>query len=206
MFGIGFARSTDPEAAKDRDAAERALLVNRDLGGTFEEIAHRTFARSRGGMRVDDPVAECGTADSAFEDSGRAVVDTMLQSRNGASAQVVTQEIMVVDAPEAATPVVDAIVGTARSCANAAMRKGAGMPVTLSLSPSVAPQVGDRAAAFSGSAGANGVSVAVDILIAQQGRAIVLIMTADTTGSFRDTRLESAMRTTLARLAPTFGN
>jgi hypothetical protein len=207
VAGVGFARGIDPEAAKDRDAAERALLVNSDLGGSFREVAHRTFARSRGGIRVDGDIAECGAADSAFENDGRAVVDSVLQSQTGASLQLVTEEIMVVDAPQSATPVVDAIVGTARLCLDAAMRKGAGgRPLSVSLSPSIPPDLGDRAAGFSGSAGANGAALALDVLIVQQGRAIVLIMTADTTGSFHGARLESAVRRVLSRLGPTFGN
>jgi len=207
VLGIGYARGTDQEAARDRDAAEQALLVNGDLGGTFQEVAHRTFARSRGGLRVDDDVAECGAADSTFEDNGRAVVDSVLQSRRGASMQVIVEEIVVVDSVQAAGPVFDAIAGTARTCVDAAMRKGAGgVSLAVSLSLNAPPDLGDRASEFSGSAGANGVTIPIDILTVQQGRAIVLLMTLDTTGSFSGPRLESAMLASLTRLSPTFGN
>ena len=206
VFGIGFARGTDPEAAKDRDSAERGLLVNADLGGTFSEIAHRSFARSRGGIRVEDDVAECGAADAAFENRGRAVVDSVLQSRAGASIQVLSQEIMVVDSPSNAGPVFDAVAGTARTCVDAALRKAAGVPISVNLSVKDAPSLGDRASEFSGVAGGSSVAVPINLLVVQQGRAIVLLMAFDTTGSFSGPRLESAMLASLSRLAPIFGN
>src|SRR5439155_1596510 len=76
--GLLVARGVDPGAAKDRDAAEAALLTNSDLGGTFSETAHRTSARSRGGLRVEGDLAECGAPNGAFEKSGQAVVEAVL--------------------------------------------------------------------------------------------------------------------------------
>lgn len=203
-IGLLFGRSTDPGAAQDRDAAEKALLTNSDLGGTFREVGHRTFARSRAGMRVDEDIAECGAADSAFEKDGQAVVDSVLQSQNGLAAQVLAEEVMVVGSADSATPVVDSMVGTLRSCVSAGLSKGAGRAVDLQLSASPAPDLGNRVAAFDGSASLNGVTLSVDILIVQQGRAIVLLMGFDTTGSFSST-LESSMRTVTGRLASRFG-
>ena len=200
------ARGTDPAAAKDRDAANTALLTNSDLGGTFHETAHRSFARSRAGIRVEDAIAECGAADNVFEKDGQAVVDSILQSQNGVSAQVIAEEVLIVGSPPSATPVLDAIVGTLRSCVRAGLAKSQStVGIQLQLSPSPAPDIGDRAAAFAGSAGFGGGSAAIGILIVQQGRAIAFLMAFDSTGNLQGARLESSMHTLLGRLAPTFG-
>ena len=205
-IGIVFARSTDPAAARDRDAAEQALLVNTDLGGTFHEVLHRAAARSRGGLHVEQDVSECSAAGDAFENHGQAVVDSILQSQSGVSAQMVAEEVAVVDSAAAATPVMDSIVGTARACVNAAMRKGAGsVNIAVELAPSPAPSLGDRAAAFTGTAGARGVALALSIVVVQQGRAIVLLMTLDSTGSLSGQRVDSLTQKLLTRLEPHFG-
>ena len=205
-FGLVFARGTDPGAAKDRDAAEKTLLTNGDLGGTFREVAHRAFARSRAGIRIEDDIAECGATDSAFAKDGQAGVDSILQSQTSTSVQVVAQEVLVVGSPDSATPVLDALVGTARSCVSAALHKSAGgTAISLQLAASPAPALGDRAVAFDGSAAIGRAALGIDILAVQQGRAIGLLMTFDTTGSFHGPKLESAMRTLLDRLAPVFG-
>ena len=205
-IGFMYERGTDPAAASDRDAANAALLTNSDLGGTFKEVQHRTVARSRGGLRVEDEVAECGAADSEFEKHGEAVVDSILQSQNGISVQVIAEEVDVVDSADAATPVLDAVVGTARTCVDAALRKGAGsVALDVQLLPSPAPTLGDRAGAFHGSVGAGRAALAINILVVQQGRAIVLLMAFDTTGSLQGPRLESMMHTLLTRLEPRFG-
>lgn len=206
VIGVVYARGTDPAAAKDRDAARGALLTGGDLGGVFHEVLHRSAARSRAGIRVEDEVAECGAADSAFEQHGQAVVDSILQSQNGIAVQVLAEEVLAVDSTDSATPVVDAIVGTARSCVDAALHKSQrAVPVSLQLEPSPAPVVGDRAAAFEGTVGIGPVGMQVDILIAQQGRAIVLLMSFDTTATFTGKRLQSEMQTLLGRLEPRFG-
>jgi len=208
LIGVGLvmARGTDPAAAKDRDAANTALLTNSDLGGTFHETAHRSFARSRAGIRVEDAIAECGAADNVFEKDGQAVVDSILQSQNGVSAQVIAEEVLIVGSPPSATPVLDAIVGTLRSCVRAGLAKSQStVGIQLQLSPSPAPDIGDRAAAFAGSAGFGGGSAAIGILIVQQGRAIAFLMAFDSTGNLQGARLESSMHTLLGRLAPTFG-
>ncbi len=88
---IVFVRGPDPHAVADRDAAEKALLTNGDLGGAFAEVEHRSFARSRGGVRVEGGLAECAPSDSALEHDGQAVVDSVLQSRTGLSAQIVAE-------------------------------------------------------------------------------------------------------------------
>ena len=205
-IGIVFARGTDPGAGKDRDAAERALLVNTDLGGSFREVLHRAAARSRAGLHVEEDVSECSAAGDAFENHGQAVVDSILQSQSGHSAQMVAEEVAVVDSPTAATPVMDSIVGTARLCVDAAMRKGAGgVAIHVDLAPSPAPALGDRAAAFAGTAGANGVALSLSIVVVQQGRAIVLLMTLDSTGSLAGPRVEPLMQKLLTRLEPHFG-
>ena len=206
LIGIALvvARGTDPGAAHDRDAAEKALLTNSELGGTFHETAHRAFARSRSGIRVEDAVAECASADAVFEKNGQAVVDSILQSQSGGSAQAVIEEVMIVKSAADATPVMDAIVGTARSCAAAALHQAAGSSITLQLTPTTAPELGDRAYAFAGTAGNGVAAAAYDVLIVQQGRAIVLVSAFDTTGSFGQ-RLAGLTDTVLAHLLPTFG-
>ena len=206
LIGIALvvARGTDPGAAHDRDAAEKALLTNTDLGGTFHETAHRAFARSRSGIRVEDAVAECASADAVFEKNGQAVVDSILQSQSGRSVQAVIEEVMIVKSAADATPVTDAIVGTARSCAAAALRRAAGSGVTLQLAPATPVELGDRAYAFDGTAGNGVAAAAYSVLIVQQGRAIVLVSVFDTTGTFSQ-RLPGLADTLLAHLLPTFG-
>lgn len=207
--GLLFLRSADPRAEADRDAADQALLTNRDLGGTFVEVEHRTFARSRGGLRVVGGLAECAPADSVLERDGQAVVDSALQSQIGISAQVVAEEIIVMGSPESATPMVDSITGTARSCVAAAMEAGSsGAGFAVSLTPSEAPDIGDRAAAFQGSVGIPGgqLTAEIDVVIVQQGRAVVLLLAVDTTGSLHGERLTTLANTILMRLAPRFGS
>ena len=208
LLGVGgflFARSTDPAAARDRDAAENALLTNSDLGGTFHEVLHRAVARTRGGIRVDEDVNECAAAGDAFENHGVAVVDSLLQSQSGLSMQLVAEEVAVVETPDAATPVLDSIVGTTRECVQAAMQKGAGgVNIAVSLSAAPAPSLGDRAARFEGTAGAGAVGLSIDIVVVQQGRAIVMVMTVDTTGSLGGRSIESMTQTLLSRLQPHF--
>lgn len=203
--GVVFLRGTDPEAAADRDAAEAALLTNHDLGGTFSEIEHRTFARSRGGLRVEGAFEGCTGPNNVLEDDGQAVVDSTLQAQTGISLQVVSEEIIVMGSAASATPLVDAIAGTARSCLSAAVQETAPNAV-ISIAPAGAPDLGDRAVAYRGSMGVAGGQVAVEInfVIVQQGRAVVLLLAADTTGSFQN-RLESLANTTLIRLEPRFG-
>ncbi len=206
VVGVNYARGVDPEAAKDRDAAEAALVTSADLGGAFKEVGHRSFARSRGGVRVEGGLAECGAANGAFAQSGQAVVDSVLQAQSGLSAQVVAEEVLVVKSPAQATPVVDAIVGTARSCVAAGVRDGAGTRnVTVSLEAAPAPVLGDRAAAFDGAVGFQGASASVTILVVQQGRAVVVLLAADTTGTLQGKRLAALASTLLARLVPRFG-
>ena len=203
--GIFFLRATDPEAAADRDFADAALLTNHDLGGTFSEVEHRTFARSRGGLRVEGGFEGCTSANNVLEDDGQAVVDSTLQAQSGISIQVVAEEIIVMGSPASATPLVDAISGTARSCLSAAVRE-TGTNASISISPVGAPDLGDRAVAYRGSIGAPGGQVALDVnfVVVQQGRAVVMLLALDTTGSFQ-ARLESLANTTLMRLAPRFG-
>lgn len=203
-----FVRGPDPHAVADRDAAEKALLTSADLGGTFSEVEHRSFARSRGGVRVEGGLSECAPSDSALERDGQAVVDSVLQSRTGLSAQVVAEEVVVMGSPDSATPLVDAITNTARSCVTAAMKANPqGASIVLSLEPSEAPSVGDRASAFHGSMGVPGGQLAadVDIVVVQQGRAVVLLLTVDTTGSLHGSRITSMLNTLLIRLVPRFG-
>jgi hypothetical protein len=207
-IGIVFVRGADPHAVADRDAAEKALLTNADLGGTFSEVEHRSFARSRGGVRVQGGLAECAPSDSALEHDGQAVVDSVLQARTGLSAQVVAEEIVVMGSPESATPLVDAITNTARSCVAAALQANPqSSSIVVSLEPSEAPNVGDRASAFHGSMGIPGGQLAadVDIVVVQQGRAVVLLLTVDTTGSLHGSRITSMLNTMLIRLVPRFG-
>ena len=201
------ARGVDPGAAKDRDAAEAALLTNADLGGTFSETAHRTFARSRGGLRVEGDLAECGASNGAFEKSGQAVVDTVLTATNGITGgQVVSEEIMVVDSPSSATQIVDSIVDTAPVCVEAAVHKNPdSAALGVALSPAAAPALGDRAAAFEGSLGGGGRAAELDIVVVQQGRAILLIFTIDTTGSL-SRQIDELAGSTLTRLVPRFGS
>jgi len=205
--GIGFLRGEDPEAAADRDAAEAALLTNSDLGGTFSEVDHRTFARSRGGLRVDGGLSECTPADNALENDGQAVVDTVLQAQNGLALQVIAEEIIAMGSPESATPVVDAIASTARSCLSAAVQKSA-PDVVISISPAAAPAIGDRALAFHGSMGVPGGQIAgdVSVLIVQQGRAVVLVLAVDTTGTLQGERMAELANKSLIRLVPHFGS
>jgi hypothetical protein len=208
--GIVFLRSEDPHAVADRDEANKALLTNHDLGGTFAEVEHRTFARSRAGLRVSGGLAECAPTDAVLEKDGQAIVDSALQSRNGISAQVVAEEIIVMGSPESATPLVDSITSTARQCVAAAVEAGAnsaGGGVSVSLVPSDAPILGDRAAAFQGSMGIGGgqLAASVEMVIIQQGRAVVLLLVVDTTGSLHGDRVVALATTTLMRLAPRFG-
>jgi len=206
-IGLVVLRGVDPGAAKDRDAAEAALLTNGDLGGTFSEIAHRTFARSRGGLRVEGDLAECGASNGAFERSGQAVVDTVLTSTNAITGgQVVSEEIMVVDASPSATAIVDSIVDTARGCVEAALRQNPNTAaLSVALSPAAAPTLGDRAAAFEGSLGGGGRAAELEIVVVQQGRAIVLLFTIDTTGSL-SRQIDDLASSTLSRLVPRFGS
>jgi hypothetical protein len=205
-FGIAFLRGADPHAVADRDAAAQALLTNHDLGGTFTEVEHRTFARSRGGLRVVGGLAECAPSDNVLEDDGQAVVDSALQAQNGISVQVVVEEIIAMGSPASVTPLVDTMASTARACVSAAVRKGA-PTVAISIAPSGAPDLGDRSLAFQGSMGVSGGQLAaeVNILIVQQGRAVVLLLSVDTTGSLQGERLATLANTTLMRLVPRFG-
>jgi hypothetical protein len=206
--GIVFLRSADPHAVADRDEAEKALLTNHDLGGSFSEVEHRTFARARGGLRVVGGLAECAPTGKVMEDDGQAAVESALRSVNGISAQVVAEEIIVMGSPESATPMVDAITSTARACVTAAVQAGSpGAGVAVSISPSEAPSIGDRSAAFHGSMSVPGGQLAagVDIVIVQQGRAVVLLVVVDTTGSLHGARLIALLDTMLNRLAPRFG-
>jgi hypothetical protein len=204
--GIVFVRGADPHAEADRDAANQALLTNHDLGGAFSEVEHRAFARARGGLRVEGGFAECAPSDNAVENDGQAVVDSVMQAQNGISAQVIAEEIIVMGSSDSATPLVDAMTATLRSCASAAMRDSVPGAV-ISLSPSAAPDIGNRAAAFHGSMGIAGGQLAadIDVLVVQQGRAVVLLMTVDTTGSLHGARLASLANTVLMRLVPRFG-
>jgi hypothetical protein len=204
--GLVFVRGADPHAAADRDAADAALLTNHDLGGTFSELEHRTFARSRGGLRVSGGLAECTPSNNAFEQDGQAVVDSESEARNVLSVQIVGEEIIVMGSPNSATPLVDAIAATLRGCVIAAVRNSSRTAV-ISLAPSGAPDLGDRTVAFHGSMGIPGGQLAadVDILIVQQGRAVLLLLAIDTTGNLHGARLTSLANTTLIRLAPRFG-
>ena len=223
------ARGVDPGAAKDRDAAEAALLTNADLGGTFSETAHRTFARSRGGLRVEGDLAECGASNGAFEKSGQAVVDpraagngqptrklriideAFLITPRGSYVRLelaleASEEIMVVDSPSSATQIVDSIVDTAPVCVEAAVHKNPDSAgVGVAMSPAAAPALGDRAAAFEGSLGGGGRAAELDIVVVQQGRAILLIFTIDTTGSL-SRQIDELAGSTLTRLVPRFGS
>lgn len=205
-LGVLFMRGTDPQAAADRDAAKLALVTTNDAGGAFTEVAHREFARSRGGLRVEGGPAECAGANAAFEEHGQAVVDSVLQAQNAFGVQVIAEEIAITDAPDNATPMVDAIAGTVRGCLSATLAQQAST-VALSLAPAEAPTVGDRAAAFHGSMGASGSAVVaeVDVVIVQQGRAVVLLAAIDTSGNLHGRRLEDMLDAALVRLAPRFG-
>lgn len=206
--GILFLRGADPHAVADRDQAEKALLTNHDLGGSFSEVEHRAFARARGGLRVTGGLAECSASNAVLEKDGQAMVDSVLQSLNGVSNQVVGQEIIVMGSPESATPMVDVLTATARQCVSAGIEAGANANgVSVSLSPSAAPILGDRAAAFEGSMGVAGGQLAarVELVIVQQGRAVLMLLVVDTTGSLHDERLVSLANTILMRLAPRFG-
>jgi len=208
VAGVGFARGTDPHAAADRDAAQSALVTNADLGGTFKEVEHRSFARSRGGVRVDGGFSECSSSDSALEADGQAVVDSILQAQTGLSAQVVAEEIIAMGSSDSATPLVDAITSSARGCVTAAVNaNGENSGLSVALQPSEAPSVGDRASAFHGSMGiANGrLAADVDLVVVQQGRAVVLLLVVDTTGSMHGARIEAMLNKTLIRLVPRFG-
>jgi hypothetical protein len=206
--GIVFLRGADPHAVADRDAADKALLTNHDLGGTFAEVEHRTFARSRGGLRVVGGLAECAPSDSALEHDGQAVVDSVMQSQSGINTRVVGEEIVAMGSADSATPLVDAITGSMTRCVSAAVQAGSpGRGVAISLSPSPAPNLGDRAAAFHGTMGVPGGQIAaeVDIVVVQQGRAIVLMLVVDTTGSLHGERLMAMTNAVLMRLVPRFG-
>ncbi len=109
---------------------------------------------------------------------------------------------------ESATPLVDAVTDTARGCVAAAMKANPqSASIAVSLEPSEAPSVGDRAAAFHGSMGIPGGQLAadVDIVVVQQGRAVVLLLTVDTTGSLHGRRITTMLNTLLIRLVPRFG-
>jgi hypothetical protein len=208
IVGIGmvFLRGTDPGAAKDRDAARQALVTAADAGGQFAQVAHREFARARGGLRVEGDPPECDEANEAFEAHGQAVVDSVLQAQSLFGVQVVAEEIAVTDTAEHATPLVDALAGTARQCLAATVDRQA-TPVSLSLEAAAAPDLGNRAAAFHGSFAPTGSSVVgeVDVVIVQQGRAVVLLAAIDTTGSLHGSRVAEMVNATLVRLAPRFG-
>jgi hypothetical protein len=204
-IGLFFVRSTDPGAAKDRDAAEAALLTNGDLGGTFHEIEHNTFARSRGGVRIEQSVAGCDPANAVLEDDGQAYAESVFESKSAFTGQVVAQQVIAMGSESTADRLLDVLAGSVRSCVVELIKTG-GPSLVISVSPAPTPIVGDRAVAFSGSVGAGGPAAGeVDIVVAKQGRAVALVITVDTAGSFHGDRLETAMRTLLARLAPTFG-
>jgi hypothetical protein len=207
LIGIVFLRGTDPHAAADRDAADAALLTNHDLGGTFSELDHRTFARSRGGLRVNGELSACASSDSAIESDGQAAVERVLQSQNGISVQAVGEEIFVMGSPASATPLVDALTATMRACVSASFSRAGNGAVVAAIAPSAAPNLGDRAAAFEGSMSIPGgrIDASISIVVVQQGRAVVLIFAADTTGTLHGSRLAAIASSSLMRLSPRFG-
>jgi hypothetical protein len=211
LIGIGIVvvRGVDPAAAKDRDAAEAALLTNADLGGAFTQIQKGSFARSRGGLRVNGDLAGCRAANNVLEDDGQAFAESTLQSRNGAAVQVVYQQVLALGSPSSATRLSATVTDAVDSCLVAAFEKGgsaAGLSVAIAPDESSAP-LGDTANLFHGSMSAQGglVTGDVDILVVQQGRAVLIVLAVDTTGSLHGTRLETLVETVLVRMTARFG-
>ncbi len=209
-LGLVFLRSADPHAVADRDAADKALPTNADLGGTFQEIEHRVFARSRAGLRVEGSFSGCTSADNPLENAGQAPAEPLAVARTALAFQVVGVEVVAVGSPDSATPLVDTITRTANECLVGAVEAGAKSKapgVTIAVDPAPAPPVGDRAAAFHGSMGVpGGAAAGVDILVVQQGRAVALFFAIDSTGSLHGDRLTQLVNTVLSRLAPRFGS
>jgi hypothetical protein len=206
--GIVFLRSEDPHALADRDAAEKALLTNHDVGGTFTETDHRAFSRARGGLHVAGGLAGCTSTNRALERDGQALVESVIQSRTVLAMEIVGLEIVAMSSPASAATFVDTIASTVRECVVATVESGARAGgVSISVEPASVPDIGDRVAAFHGSMGVRGSQIAgdVDILVVQKGRAAVLVIAVDTTGSLHGPRLTSLVNKVLIRLAPRFG-
>lgn len=96
----------------------------------------------------------------------------------------------------------------ARDCLAAAISaEESNTGVSVALAPAPAPDLGNRAAAFHGSMGftTSPITAEVDHVIVQQGRAVVLLVVIDTTGSLHGQGVEDLLDTMLVRLAPRFG-
>jgi hypothetical protein len=210
LIGVGlvFIRGTDPAAARDRDNADNAMLTNSDLGGAFTELEHATFARSRGGVRIADNVAGCNSVNAQLEGDGQAFVESTLKAQTGAAFQILFQQIFVMGSPATATSLASVTTGAVQSCLIALFEKGGSAGgLTVSVQPDDPPQLGSYATAFHGSMAVQGGVVAgdFDILLIQQGRAMVLVLAVDSTGSLHGTRLETLINTVLIRLSAPFG-
>jgi len=204
-IGLAFGRSTDPGAAKDRDAADAALLRPSDLGSSFSETEHASFARSRGGVRIDSPSANCDAVNGLLEDDGQAAAESVLVSRSGGRGQVVYEQVLVMGSPGTASHLTDVLASTVRGCLVEQIQS-VEPSLVISLSPAAAPVLGDRALAFSGTVSAAGAPAAGDVAvqIVEQGRAVVILFTVDTVGGLGQ-RVNGWLDTLLAHLLPTFG-
>jgi hypothetical protein len=189
IAGIVFLGQTDPDAAADRSAAEKALVSNANLGGGFKEVARDSFARSRGGLHVEGDFAECGTAGSTLDEHGRAGAYVVYAAQNNIALRVAASEVLIMDSDAAAADVVDAIGGSARDCVAGPLEEGASsssqLQFVVSIQPTAAPTIGDKAAAFTGAAGIKGgapIDASVDFVVAHKGRVVAAFVVIDTTG------------------------
>jgi len=78
----------------------------------------------------------------------------------------------------------------------------------VAVAPDADPPLGEHAIAFHGSMSvpAGPVPGDFDIVVVQQGRAVILTLAVDTTGSLHGTRLETLITGSLVKLAPRFGS
>jgi hypothetical protein len=206
--GVVYLRGSDPHAEADRATAEGALITNTELGGGFQQLARQSFARSRGGLRVEGDFSACGTADGKLEDDGQAGAVVAYGGQNAAAVRVVAAEVFIMGSSDTAATLVDSIAGSARECIGGAIEEGAsktskGASVDLRAAP--APAIGDNSAAYTGTFSIPGASLdaAVDVVVAQKGRAVALLITADTTAGMPDEKRASLVEAMLDRAQPT---
>ena len=211
-ISVVVARQTDPHAAADRAALDRALPKPVDLGASFQELDHQTFARSRGGLRVEGDFSGCTAADQLLERNGQAGASTTLVTTTTFAAEAFGVMAVSTSSVATATPLVDVITQRADDCIagalEAAAKDTALGSVIVRLTPAPAPALGSRAAAFRGTltTGGGGPAFAtVDFVVVQQGRAVVLFLVMDTSSSIDATHESSVLSTILGRLRERFG-
>src|SRR4029077_12461986 len=143
------------------------------------------------------------------EADGQAFVETTLKAQTGLSLQIIFEQIFVMGSPSTASDLTTTTSASIDSCFVALFEKGGSSGgLTVSVQPDADPPLGNHAIAFHGSMAvpAGPVPGDFDIVVVQQGRAVVLMLAVDTTGSLHGTRLETLITSSLVKLAPRFGS